>query len=441
MADAAGVGEDQTRPRRERLSRELAEAMAQIEEAGGQALGSQLEATALLRDALRERASDIHLDPREDGVLVRMRVDGVVLDTLLLSRPQAQPLVNQLKTLSRLDPLPAMVPHEGRATLDLEGQSIDLRVTVAPCVQGDKLALRLLQPERVEYRLSELGLRGPDLEEIRVWLDNTRGLFLVAGPTGGGKTTTLYSLLQNLKLQERNIITIEDPVEYEVAGVNQIQVDRERGPQLDEGLRAMLRLDPDYLLLGEIRDAAAARAAVDAAASGRALMSTVHSPDAAGVITVLRNFGLSDQEISAHLAVVVAQRLVRKLCPQCRVKGQPSASAQRWLRSMGVEPAGTVWREQGCEACGGIGYHGRTGIFEVWHLNDDDYAAILQHADERSLRDRLAQRGHMFLLDDGLAKAREGVTTIDELRLMGGFGQPRQLADVATVGERSADAG
>jgi type II secretory ATPase GspE/PulE/Tfp pilus assembly ATPase PilB-like protein len=190
----------------------------------------------------------------------------------------------------------------------------------------------------------------------------------------------------------------------------------------------MLRLDPDYLLLGEIRDAATARAATDAATSGKGLMSTLHSRDAAGVVSVLRNYGLNDQEISANLSVVVSQRLVRTLCTACREQQPATADERRWLKSVGVEPPEEVWHPVGCDQCRGVGFAGRTGVFEVWRIDDEDYTLLLEHADERSLQHHLAGKGHSFLLDDALEKARRGVTSLSEIRTMGGFGTWSQAA-------------
>ena len=260
------------------------------------------------------------------------------------------------------------------------------------------------------------------LEEIERWLGDISGAFLVTGPTGSGKTTTLYALLNELRVLRRCIVTLEDPVEYLVDGVTQLQVDEDRGLTFGEGVKAMLRLDPDYLLLGEIRDGKSARAAIDAASSGRVLLSTLHSRDAAGAITSLRNWGLENQEICSAVSVIVAQRLVRKLCPHCRQKETPTDEERRWLHAFGVPFPARVWHAGSCDRCCGLGFVERTGVFEVWRLDEDDYDFILQKFDERSLRRRLAEKGHRFLLSNGLAKAANGVTTLGELRTMGGFG-------------------
>ncbi|MGD8310099.1 MAG: ATPase, T2SS/T4P/T4SS family, partial [Chromatiales bacterium] len=421
-----------SRPRRGDLTRLLMDTVriATAEEGSIDPLedDSRPEARALLRDAVRERASDVHLDPAPEGVQVRMRIDGVVLDGATVPAGEGDRLINQIKTLAGLNPAPSFSPEGSRITLDLDGRALDMRLTVAPCLGGDKLSLRVLEPQRVYRQLSELGLREADRDKVAMWLERLNGMFLVAGPTGSGKTTTLYALLHQLKIMECSLVTIEDPPEYEIQGISQMQVDPDRGLSFAEGIKTMLRLDPDYMLLGEIRDGATARAATDAATAGKGLMSTLHSRDAASVVTVLRNYGLNDQEISANLSVVVSQRLVRTLCPACRQEGSPTADERRWLSSVGVEPPKTVWHPAGCDSCRGVGFAGRTGVFEVWRVDDEDYTLLLEHADERTLQRHLAGKGHSFLLDDALAKAGQGVTSLGEIRTMGGFGAWSQAA-------------
>jgi type II secretory ATPase GspE/PulE/Tfp pilus assembly ATPase PilB-like protein len=410
------------RPLRKHLVSELLQAIDEREEQPDEKeLEYPSEVDGLLRDAVRERATDIHLDTKMEGVLVRMRKDGVVLDAAFLPLDQGRRLTNQLKILANLNPVTGYLPEEGRTTYDLDGQMLDLRLAHAPCLRGDKLSIRLFGPFVVPQQLHELGLVDERLEHIRDWLDNMSGMLLVTGPTGSGKTTTLYALLHRLKLRERNVVTIEDPVEYEIDGINHIQVDKVNGLGFAEGMSAMLRLDPDYLMLGEIRDTASANAAITAAASGHAMMSTLHSRDAVAAVDVLRNYGMSGHDISANLMMVVAQRLVRVLCPNCRVEEAPTKDEERWLTLLGREVPERVWHARECEHCNGLGYQGRTGVFEVWRIDSEEYQLLLDEADRRTLYRHLAERGHHFLLDDGLEKAKQGITTLDELRVMGGF--------------------
>lgn len=384
-------------------------------------LKSPLEADSLLRDALRERASDIHLDTQLEGVLVRLRIDGTILDGALLDHPAGKRLCNQMKVLCGLDPVAKYLPEEGRSTYELDGHLMDLRMALAPCLNGDKISLRILEPQLTPYTLSQLGFQSTALEHMQDWLDDIYGMLIVAGPTGCGKTTTLYSMLGSLKLHSKNIITIEDPVEYQVYGISHMQVDRKHGLGYPEGVKAMLRLDPDYVMLGEIRDAASAKAAIAAAASGHPLLSTIHSRDATGVVDVLRNFDLSDREISNNLVMVVAQRLVRLLCPECRRHERPNRQERRWLELLGREVPDLVWHAKGCDACRNLGYKGRTGVFEVWRVRADDYSLILQGVDRKRMYEHLRQQGHVFMLDDGLNKAAAGVTSLNELRGLGGL--------------------
>ena len=243
----------------------------------------------LLRDALRERATDVHLDPQADGVRVRFRIDGRLHDAASLSRDHGIHLIRHFKAISNLDPVNTLRLADARITYGLDGEDVDLRLACAPTVAGEKLSIRVLDRSRVEQRLDELGLSPQDDERIRQWLAGASGMFLVVGPTGSGKTTTAYALLHELKGHERSVVTIEDPVEYQVPGINQIPVDHHREMGFAEVLKGVLRLDPDYVRVGEIRDRAPARAAADASASGRVLMTTLHSPDAVGAVTSLRN--------------------------------------------------------------------------------------------------------------------------------------------------------
>ena len=245
-------------------------------------------------------------------------------------------------------------------------------------------------------------------------------MFLVTGPIGSGKTTTLYALLAELDLVRHSIFTVENPVEYQMPGINQMQVDEKRGLTFAEGLKAALRHDPDFILLGEIRDALSAATALDAAGTGRVVLSTMHSRDVAGAVTALRNYGLGNHEIATALAYVVAQRLVRELCPDCRREEKPGESETRWLRALGEETPASVWHAGSCARCGQSGYLGRTAVFEVAPVDTAFYDLVLGGADEHKLRRHLRDKGGSTLLQQGLALVRAGRTDIAELRTMGG---------------------
>ncbi|MEZ5305155.1 MAG: GspE/PulE family protein [Verrucomicrobiales bacterium] len=370
----------------------------------------------LLEDALEARATDIHIDPTMTGYLIRFRIDGVLAEVARIERGYGERLVNQFKTESGIDPGAVITPRAARHTHRLHGRELDTRVTLAPCISGQKLAIRMLDPEQVRHRLGDLGLSDDGHAKIGRWLASLNGMFLVTGPTGSGKTTTLYALLHELASRDRHILTIEDPVEYEVDGINQIQVDARHGLDFAEGLKAMLRLDPDYLMVGEMRDAESAAVAARAAISGHVVLSTIHARDSVSAATALVNLGLSPHQIAVSLAAVVNQRLIRLLCPHCKRRTSPTAQDKEWLDAAGLEMTGEAWGPLGCEKCKGLGYHGRTGLFEIWHLEESDYALILGDADERTLRGHLAKAGHRRLVDEGMAAVKRGITSLAEVR-------------------------
>lgn len=410
MSGKSGAERRFERNLRDHLMVEYSRLLAEEEESP-----ETLEAHAILTDAVNARASDLHIDPFPDHYRVRLRIDGMMVDAIEMSFDQGRRLVNQLKAMATLDPIPSVRCDEGSFVYSLDETDLDLRVTSVPCVSGDKLAIRVLLPPEATQNIQELGLSSEGAEWIRRWMDATGGMFLVAGPTGSGKTTTLYALLHELKLSDSHVVTLEDPVEYEIPGINQIQVNSTHGLNFANGTEAMLRLDPDYVLIGEIRDIPSAQAGISVATSGRSLMGTLHSRDAVGTVTALRNLGLNDFEIAANLGLVAAQRLVRKLCPECRAKGEPDETEKRWLRECGREIPDETWVSVGCSACNNLGFRGRIGIFEVWQLTEADYSRILHHEDEQSLRNGLVERGQMLMLDDGLAKVDQGQTTLREL--------------------------
>jgi len=419
MSTIVASKEAPKRPIRESLTKLL---LAELEHPGthaDQAGTREGLAECLLRDAWRERATDIHLDPQSGGMRVRFRIDSHILDAALLTPSQAARLVNQIKTLAGLDPIATFRPQEARWTYQMDEREVDVRVTTAPCISGHKMAIRVLDPQRVTEAIDELGLTRYHQQRISDWLDSINGMFLCAGPTGSGKTTTLYALLHQLKQRDRAIVTIEDPVEYQIDGISQMQVDPQRGFNFAEGLKAMLRLDPDYLMLGEIRDQASSRVAADASISGRVLLSTLHSRDAVSVVSAMRNWGLTGHEIAVSLSVVVAQRLVRRLCSNCCQRMEPSSATKRWLESLSLPIPAECWAPVGCEKCRQIGYYGAVGVFEVWRVDEDEYEWILHGVDEHALRHRLMEKGHQPLLLDALQKAHEGITSIEELRSLG----------------------
>jgi len=376
-------------------------------------------AHAILEDALQFRATDVHLEPFSQGWRLRLRVDGTLHDAAQIHPEIGLKLVRFFRTNANLDPVATYLPQDASLQMHVQNRRLDLRLATAPCFGGEKLALRLLDPNRLINNIRELGLEDTHLERFELWLGQATGMCLVTGPTGSGKTTTLYSLLHELELSKHAIVTIEDPVEYPIDGIVQIQVNPAHGLTFATGLRAMLRLDPDYLLVGEVRDAESAQVTIEAAASGRFVMSTMHCPDAAGVLTLLRNWGIPDHQIATVLQIVVNQRLVRRLCSDCRREGDVSKSGHAWLSSLGLPAPQKVYSPVGCEKCQNTGYLGRIGVFEVWHKAESDYQLILGHADEHSIRTQLRRRGLPTVIEDGLRKVRTGMTSLEEIQQIG----------------------
>lgn len=412
------MADETTRPANRRLLPRLSPLLETPPGAGDEVL----EAHALLEDALRARATDIHLDPHQEYLRLRLRIDGRVIEALRLEAGTGARLINQFKVLAGLNPVPSLAAAEGSFSWP-PGEEGDeetfLRVTAVSCVAGEKMAIRFLAPPETFRDTLSLGIGEQGARGMRRWMDATGGMLLVAGPTGSGKTTTLYTLLNQLRLEESHVVTLEDPVEYGIPGINQIQVDAASGLDFVTGTRSLLRLDPDYVLIGEIRDPDSARAALNVAGSGRSLMGTLHSRDAVGVVSTLRHLGLGDAEISANLGLVVAQRLVRRLCEHCRERGALPEREAEWLEVMGVALPEETWLPGGCDRCDGLGFRGRTGVFEVWQPTASDHGLILRHADETRLRRALMERGETLMLQDGLTKAERGVTTLREVLRMG----------------------
>ena len=381
-----------------------------------------VEAETILRDAHQAKATDIHVDPCEDSYRIRLRVDGIMLDACELSRAQGNRIINQFKTLARLNPLPSFTCEESSFLYEEGDVSLDLRITAVPCSFGSKIAIRILEPSLAITQLEDIGIFNEGASWMRSWLDANAGMLLVAGPTGSGKTTTLYTLLHQLKMSDTHVVTLEKPVEYQISGINQIQIDPENGIDFETGSQALLRLDPDYVLIGELRSPASAEAALNVASSGRALMGTLHSKDAVGTVSSLRNLGMDDFEIAANLNLVVAQRLVRRLCPECRKQTVLSEQQVNWLKACGVQLPEEIWEPVGCDNCKGIGYKDRIGIFEVWCPIEEDRSMIMNHEDEYALRRHVANRGNPMMIEDGMDKVRRGITTVEELIRVGAMG-------------------
>lgn len=376
---------------------------------------------AILSDAMRVSASDVHLDPAGEHHTLRMRVDGSLHDLHLMDHELGDRILNHFKVMAGMDPVRSHKPEEGWIDYRFMDGHINLRVTCVPTVAGEKLSIRLLNQEPVSASLADLGLGDGHAQLIQSWTENIRGMFLVVGTMGSGKTTTIYTLLDALRRRDRSIITIEDPVEFRLEGITQMQVSEDHEFDFATGLKSIMRTDPDYIMLGEIRDQESARVSLEAASSGKVLLSTLHSRDAPGAVTSLRNYGIGDYEIAAVLELVVAQRLVRTLCPECKAEQEVPSIDRKWLESNGRNAPEKAFYGQGCDTCRDVGYRGRTGIFEVWRVNDEVKEVLLNHPSEQSLRKVIRDQGCSSMLDSAWKLIESGETSIEEVRTGGGF--------------------
>ncbi len=336
----------------------------------------------IIADAARQGVSDIHIEPYESGLVVRMRIDGILREVLRMPAHVAPVLVSRIKVMARLDIAERRVPQDGRITLSLGGRMIDARVSTLPSRAGERVVLRLLDTENAGIGFDQLGLTGSADGVLRAALAEPNGIILVTGPTGSGKTTTLYAALRTLNDGSRNILTVEDPVEYAVEGVGQTQVNAKVGLTFASGLRAILRQDPDIVLVGEIRDRETADIAIQASLTGHLVLSTVHTNDAIGAITRLRDMKVEPFLIASSLRAVIAQRLVRRLCPDCRMMG-PDASGS--AAAIGIGERVAVGQPVGCDACGHSGFRGRIGVFEAIKIDDAIRRMINDGSDESAI--------------------------------------------------------
>jgi general secretion pathway protein E len=375
---------------------------------------------ALFADAIAARASDIHVEPFDRAVSVRFRIDGMLHDVLSPPQHLHPALVSRLKVMSGLDIAERRLPQDGRIRLRVAGRDVDVRVSIVPTIFGERAVLRLLDHSVRQLTLDRLGLQPDTRARFERFLGRNHGLVLVTGPTGSGKTTTLYAALAHITSQDRsdrNLITIEDPVEYQLAGVGQVQVNPKIDLTFAQGLRSILRQDPDVIMVGEIRDRETAEIAIHAALTGHLVLSTLHTTDSVGALTRLADMGIEPFLVSSAIVAVVGQRLVRRLCSECRA---PHPAAPERLVEIGLATPEApdlrmLWTAGGgCERCR-TGYRGRTGIFELLALDDELRRLIMARADAASLRSQALRTGLSTLRADGLAKVASGVTTVDEL--------------------------
>ncbi|MEM0986501.1 MAG: type II secretion system ATPase GspE [Pseudomonadota bacterium] len=368
---------------------------------------------ALIAEAVRTRASDIHVEPFEDRLSVRLRVDGVMREVLTPPRRVAPLLVSRIKVMARLDIAEKRVPQDGRVSLSLGGRSIDVRISTLPSRYGERVVMRLLDKEQARLDLEDLGMPAVTLERFRELLKTPNGIILVTGPTGSGKTTTLYAALTLLNDQSRNILTVEDPIEYGLDGVGQTQVNTKVGMTFAAGLRAILRQDPDIVMVGEIRDGETVQIAVQASLTGHLVLSTVHTNSAAAAVTRLRDMGVEPFLLASTLTAVLAQRLVRRLCPECKIPYTPDA---REIALMDVPHDKDLifYKPGGCEACGDLGYSGRLGIYELITIDGRIREMIHEDAREQAI-EQIAFAEADTLRRSGARHVLAGLTASEEV--------------------------
>jgi len=369
----------------------------------------------IMVQAMEERASDVHIDPHEDSVVVRYRVDGIMHEASTSPLHLHAPMVARIKILSDLDIAESRLPQDGRMEFNYEGRQIDVRVSTYPSVHGEAVVMRLLDKQAMILSLQDLGFQDENLKIFQEIIKRPYGIILVTGPTGSGKTTTLYATLNSINSVDRNIITIEDPVEYELAGIRQAAVNVKAGLLFSTALRSMLRQDPDIILVGEIRDLETARIAIEAALTGHLVFATLHTNDAAGALTRLVEMGVEPFLVSSATAAVIAQRLVRTICPNCKTAYPIDPALLEQYEFFKKNNVKELYKGKGCRQCHDRGYRGRLAIFEQLVLNNEIKDLVLEKTPSHVIKAAALKAGMHTLREDGLLKTMQGKTTLDEV--------------------------
>lgn len=373
----------------------------------------------VLSRAVERGASDIHLEPFEDSLRVRYRVDDILHEVELLPRRLHAAVTSRIKIMANLNIAERRLPQDGRIKLSVSEHDVDIRVAIIPTSYGESVVLRILDRKNLVLSLKELGLSGDTESRYERMVAKPYGMILVTGPTGSGKTTTLYTTLARLNSPGKKILTIEDPIEYHLHGVNQIQVKPQIGLTFSKGLRHILRHDPNIIMVGEIRDRETAATAVQSALTGHLVLSTLHTNDAPGAVVRLLDMGVEDYLLASSLVGIIAQRLVRVICKDCKASYAPGRDEKELLKKMGTigkgRPVKTLFKGEGCEECGLTGYKGRIGIFEVLSMNDEIGALILKNPEAGAIRSKAVKLGMKTLREDGLEKILKGITTVEEV--------------------------
>ncbi|MBW1737377.1 MAG: type II secretion system ATPase GspE [Deltaproteobacteria bacterium] len=366
----------------------------------------------VLTQALRRQASDIHIEPYEKEIKVRFRIDGILYEIFSLPRRFHAHIISRLKIMATLDIAEKRVPQDGRMKIRVGNKTVDIRVSVIPMAFGERIVLRLLDKTVSLLGLGEMGMTRDKLETFEGLINKNSGIILVTGPTGSGKTTTLYAAINKINSTEKNIITIEDPIEYELRKVGQIQVNPKTDLTFARGLRSILRHDPDIIMVGEIRDLETVEIAIQASLTGHLVFSTLHTNDAAGALTRLVEMGVEPFLIASSLLAVVAQRLVRTICPHCKEAFKPDEST---LKDLGLSEDQIFYRGKGCKECMDTGYRGRAGIFELLVLDNEIRDLVKSSSDSVTIKQAGMRKGMTTLFEDGLKKVQSGITTLNEV--------------------------
>jgi len=369
----------------------------------------------LIAQAVKDRASDVHIEPQEDRLRIRYRIDGILHDMFAFPLNIHSPLVSRVKILSGIDISEQRRPQDGQFSIKLGGNEVDIRAATMETPYGERVTLRILDKSLALFTLAELGFQPGALKKYRPMLKSPLGMILVSGPTGSGKTTTLYASINELDRNERNIMTIEDPIEYSFMDINQTQVNTKAGITFASGLRAIMRHDPDVILVGEIRDKDTATTAVQSALTGHLVLSSIHANDAVGVLFRLMDLDVEPASISSTLIGIVGQRMVRRICPNCRAPYQPPEEERLSINRELEEKVTTFYHGTGCNLCANTGYRGRTGIFELLVMSEDIRKMLRSHASADEIRAQAITGGMVTMKQDGMLKVKEGITSISEV--------------------------
>jgi len=377
--------------------------------------------STILEYAVNSRASDVHIEPQEDRIRVRYRIDGILYDRLSLPKSVQEAVISRIKILSEMKIDEHRIPQDGRFNFKVEDKEVDLRISVLPTTFGEKIVMRLLRKSGGIPTLQELGLTGSSLKNLETAMLRPHGIIIVVGPTGSGKTTTLYSVLNKLNTTRVNIMTLEDPVEYQMSGVNQVQINPAVGLTFATGLRSFLRQDPNIILVGEIRDNETTELAIQAALTGHLVFSTLHTSNAAGALPRLKDLGAESFLLASTMNAVLGQRIVREICASCKVEYVPPQQIVEEMKIVlgNYFPADKkevkLYKGQGCDLCGGTGYIGRIGIFETLPVTDKVQALVLQNSDSGTIEKEAIVQGMITMKQDGYIKVLQGITSVEEV--------------------------